>query len=144
MLLSLRHSTGVGRAGHGIIDRMTETLTPHTDQIQRNGKGQFVQGSTGNRGGRPVGSRSKLASDFVADLHEAWQQYGVDALKATAQTDPAKFCQIVANVLPRDIQIDVDVTLRQAQSALEAYRMLKSLPRKELEQLENASLDTVG
>jgi hypothetical protein len=144
MLLSLRHSTGVRRGARGIIAGMSETFTPHTDQIQRNARGQFLTGHKQVSPGRPVGSRNKLANDFVADLHDAWAQYGVAALKATAQADPAKFCQIVANVLPRDFNVTADVTVTRALDAVEAFRMLTSLPRQELEQLKDASLDTVG
>jgi hypothetical protein len=50
----------------------------------------------------PKGSRNKLAEDFLADAYEQWQQHGSTALETMAKTEPAKFCQMVANLLPKE------------------------------------------
>jgi hypothetical protein len=113
-------------------------IEPHTAPIERDSKtGRFLAGNSGNGGRRP-GSRQKLASDFVSDLHAAWERHGVAALEATAQLEPAKFVQIVANVLPRDIQVDVDLRVERALDAVSAYRLLKNLPTNELKALRDA------
>jgi hypothetical protein len=44
----------------------------------------------------------KLAEDFLADAYEQWQQHGSTALETMAKTEPAKFCQMVANLLPKE------------------------------------------
>ena len=62
----------------------------------------FKPGQSGNPAGRPKGSRSKLANDFLTDAYEQWQEHGAAALKAMATTEPAKFCQMVANLLPKE------------------------------------------
>jgi Family of unknown function (DUF5681) len=69
----------------------------------RDDKGQFLQGVSGNKAGRPKGSRNKLGERFLDDLLEAWEDRGRDALVACATKEPAQFCKIVANILPKEV-----------------------------------------
>jgi hypothetical protein len=43
-----------------------------------------------------------LAEDFIADAYAQWQQRGSTALETMAKTEPAKFCQMMANLLPKE------------------------------------------
>jgi hypothetical protein len=80
--------------------------------IERNEKGQIIPGQTGglNPKGRPRGSRSKLGEAFVADLQEAWQLHGNSVIQRVIDERPSDFLKIVANILPKDVNIKVNST----------------------------------
>jgi hypothetical protein len=79
---------------------------PETDSADAQQKPEkpwlFKPGQSGNPTGRPKGSRNKLTEDFLADAYEQWQLHGSTALEAMATTEPAKFCQMIANLLPKE------------------------------------------
>jgi hypothetical protein len=95
----------------------------------------FKPGQSGNPAGRPIGARNKLSTDFLADLHNAWREFGPDALARCAKEEPGKFCQIVSNLLPRDISIDVNVAVEPqafADRFRQAYALLGNEPPQRL------------
>lgn len=96
--------------------------------------GRFLSGGLGGPG-RPRGNRNLLSERYLADLKDVWETHGRPALVATAINEPGRFCQIYASLLPRELDIEIDVTVRQAETALSAYRTLKSLPPNELKAL---------
>jgi Family of unknown function (DUF5681) len=77
--------------------------TDNTDAKQK--PWLFKPGQTGNPAGRPKGSRNKLGEDFVADAYQKWQEHGAGALDKMATSEPAKFCQMVASLLPKEMHI---------------------------------------
>ena len=68
---------------------------------------QFKPGQSGNPKGRPQGSRNKLSEDFFRDLCRAWETYGQSALMTAAMTSPTEFCNMVARLMPRDVEVTV-------------------------------------
>jgi hypothetical protein len=107
------------------------------EMIARDAKnGRFLPGNSGN-GGRRIGSRNLLSTQYCDDLLEAWQKHGKSALEATATLDPVAFVRVIGQLLPRDVSIEVDQRVEIAVSALEAYRLLKATPATELRQIEH-------
>jgi len=69
--------------------------------------GRFLTGNSG--GGRKVGSRNLLTTQFLDDLRDTWQTFGKQALERCATEEPAQFVRIVANLLPKQIEADVSL-----------------------------------
>jgi hypothetical protein len=63
--------------------------------------------ATDNRGGRPAGARNKLQAGFLRDLAEAWELEGKGALRIMVKEEPAKFVQVCASLMPREVSLEV-------------------------------------
>jgi hypothetical protein len=80
--------------------------------------GRFVAGNSGN-GGRKPGSRNKLGEQFLSDLRDVWQSHGIQALEKCAEEEPGTFCKIVSSLLPKSVDINLNV---DAQGFVEKFR----------------------
>ena len=107
--------------------------TPALDQLPDNTGDQqatrFKPGHSGNPLGRPKGSRNKLSEEFLSDLQAAWQQHGPTALGKCATSDPTSFCKIVGNLIPRQFESSLQVSLvadfEAARTFNEAWKVIK-------------------
>jgi hypothetical protein len=61
----------------------------------------FKPGQSGNPAGRPKGARSKLAEDFLKDLHEDWKESGLVTLQALRAEKPDVYVKVIADLLPK-------------------------------------------
>jgi hypothetical protein len=66
-------------------------------------------GQSGNPNGGRAHSRHKLSKSFLLALTEAFEQHGKRALEICATEDPTQFVRIVASILPREINLDVNL-----------------------------------
>ena len=69
--------------------------------------GRFVTGNNG--GGRKLGSRNKLATEFIDDVYAKWLKPGADVLERVIRDDPAAFMRTVAQILPKEIDAALNV-----------------------------------
>ena len=61
------------------------SATPATAPATSRANGRmWTPGQSGNAAGRPIGARGRFSQQFIADLRNAWEQYGADAVAQTA------------------------------------------------------------
>lgn len=118
---------------------MNETEKATTRDVK---SGRFLSGNSGGPG-RPRGNRNRLGEAYLEGLREVWATHGKAALVACAVEEPSAFCRIYASLLPRELDVEIDVTVRQATTALEAYKTLRSLPPAELRAIHREAADAV-
>jgi len=67
----------------------------------------FQKGNVANPAGRPKGSRNKLAEDFLKALSDDFAEHGIGAIQEARKDRPAQYLQIVASLMPKDVNINV-------------------------------------
>lgn len=85
--------------------------------------GRFVTGNRG--GGRPKGSRNKLAEAFITDMHADWEANGASVIETVRSERPDVYLKVVASILPRDLNVNIN-PLEEADDA-ELVQRLRDL-----------------
>ena len=65
-------------------------------------------GQSGNRKGRPKGARNRLGTQFLEALEADFNQFGPQAIAVVRECNPAVYIRVVANLLPREANINVE------------------------------------
>jgi hypothetical protein len=84
---------------------MSDETRPVPEQDPETGR--FVAGNSGN-GGRAKGRRNKLGEAFIADLYEDWKGNGAAAIKAVRADKPDAYLKVIASILPKDVNVNVN------------------------------------
>ena len=87
----------------------------------RNSIGRFVEGSSGNPNGRPVGSKNKFTTLKNAFIETFEELGGVDNLVEWAKANQTEFYRMLARLMPREIHADVNA----------GYSLVECLPQIE-------------
>lgn len=69
-------------------------------------KGRFVTGNIG--GGRPKGSRNKLAEAFTLALHDDFMEHGEVVIATVRAEKPDQYLKIIASLVPKDVNLNVN------------------------------------
>lgn len=67
-------------------------------------------GKSGNPNGRPKGSRNKLGEAFLEDMLADWEANGPAAIREVRETKPDAYLKVVASILPRDLNVNINQT----------------------------------
>ena len=86
---------------------------------------QFKPGQSGTPKGRPQGSRNKLTEDFFRDLSEAWTAFGKPALMTAAWMHPVEFVRVVAQLMPKDVDVTVTNIRAERMKSSELEALIK-------------------
>lgn len=65
--------------------------------------------------GKNSKSRQELNAMILADLIEAWEYYGIQAIKKMAQEESGKFVQAYMALLPKQVEVDITENMSEEQ-----------------------------
>ncbi len=66
---------------------------------------KWKPGQSGNPKGRPQNAKQKLSDAFLADMLEAWQAKGKEAIDRVIEERPHEFIKAVGATVPKDINV---------------------------------------
>jgi hypothetical protein len=84
----------------------TAEATETALERQRSAKGQFIQGSSGNPHGRPLGGRNKFSEAFLEDCEKIWREGGIKAVREVMEKEPAAYLNAMVRLMPKDILLE--------------------------------------
>jgi hypothetical protein len=73
---------------------------------QRNAKGQWLKGVSGNARGTLEGSRRAFSADFIRTLADDFRLHGRQAIEKVRKTQPAAYMKICALLVPREMKLE--------------------------------------
>jgi hypothetical protein len=79
---------------------------PLARRSERNAKGQYLPGVSGNPGGSPEATRRAFNKRFLLDLAEDWQQHGREVFKRVRRESPASYLKVCAMLVPREMKFE--------------------------------------
>jgi hypothetical protein len=83
---------------------------------RRGGNPAMVKGGPSiNPKGRNAGSRDKICRELLADMADAWELYGIKALKEMAAADPSNFVKAYVGLLPKEVKVDATENMTEDQ-----------------------------
>ncbi len=85
---------------------------------------KWEKGQSGNPKGRPKGSRDAITKAFLDDVTKDWREHGMETIHRAREERPAEYVRMVANLLPREARMELDVNSEASQAFLEALKAL--------------------
>jgi Family of unknown function (DUF5681) len=106
---------------------MTEmTTATENTQPKHSNLRPWRPGESGNPAGRPKGSRSRLSEGFISSLAADFERHGVAVIEQVRTKNPLEYLQIIARVMPRELDVQVS-TYADVASIAEAYKVAMAI-----------------
>src|SRR5262249_13310078 len=91
---------------------------------QRDAKGHWLKGVSGNARGTLEGSRRAFSADFIRTLADDFRLHGRQAIEKVRKTQPAAYMKICALLVPREMKVEhsnpiKDMTTEQIERSIE-------------------------
>ena len=83
-------------------------MTSKLSVKNRNSIGRFVEGSSGNPNGRPLGSKNQFTTLKSAFIEAFEELGGADNLVEWARCNETEFYKMLARLMPREIHANVN------------------------------------
>lgn len=90
-----------------IVSNGGKTASTVKEQSSERKPWQFQPGQSGNPAGRKPGSRNRLSENFLKAMADDFDEHGVEAITKVRQDDPAKYLTVVAQLVPKETDINV-------------------------------------
>jgi hypothetical protein len=74
----------------------------------------------GHSAGRPKGARNRLQSSFLYALAEDFEEHGAAAIKICPIEDPGRYVQIIASLMPKELEIEQSIASDLSDEELDA------------------------
>lgn len=81
--------------------------------------GRIKPGEVRNPAGRPKGARNKLERRFIMQLYKDFKEHGVEAIQKTRAEKPDAYLNVIAKILPKEINGDLNVHLSHEEAIKE-------------------------
>lgn len=97
---------------------------------------KFQKGTSGNPGGKPVGSRNRVTKAFLTALAEDFERYGRVAIARCRRKHPDAYVRMLASLVPKEL----DVTHVHGYDE-RLLALLQGEAQNELQQLDGGGTD---
>jgi len=79
---------------------------PFSGRNERNAKGQYLPGVSGNPGGEPGWVRKRFTADFLTAFHEHFRLEGKRVIAKVARQQPAAYLRCLTMLVPKEMKVE--------------------------------------
>ena len=79
---------------------------PLSGRNERNAKGQYLPGVSGNPGGEPGWIRKRFTADILTAFHEHFRHEGKRVIAKVAKQQPAAYLRCLTMLVPKEMKVE--------------------------------------